>query len=152
MLKSYSLNKTGGTIMFNKIKVIVLFLLISSFSFAKISISGFLKEKINTAISKDETVQSTNEKLDIEDEEEKLEGEQLVYEDGKLKYKFYYKNGEKLPKYYEYYPDGTLKYEYYPDGTLKISNEMEVYYEEDTKISNGTYIEYDNKGKVIKTI
>ena len=90
MLKSYSLNKTGGTIMFNKIKVIMLFLLISSFSFAKISISGFLKEKINTAISKDETVQSTNEKLDIEDEEEKLEGEQLVYEDGKLKYKFYY--------------------------------------------------------------
>ena len=74
--------------MFNKSKVIMLFLLISSFSFAKISISGFLKEKINTAISKDETVQSTNEKLDIEDEEEKLEGEQLVYEDGKLKYKF----------------------------------------------------------------
>ena len=126
--------------MFNKSKVIMLFLLISSFSFAKISISGFLKEKINTVISKEETMQSTNETLIEECEEEKLEGEQLEYEDGKIKYKFYYKNGEKLPKYYEYYPD----------GTLKISNEMEIYYEEDTKISNGTYIEYDNKGKVIK--
>ena len=115
----------------NKLSIVLCFLLISSFNFAKISVKGFIKENLN-GITSGEILEEYREKT--------LNGEQLEYEDGNLKYKYYYENGERLPKYYEYYPD----------GSIKISNEMEISYEEDTKISNGTYIEYDENGKITK--
>ena len=100
---------------------------------------SLLKDKIKEKVDNVEIIQDTQYE---EYTEKKLDGKQDVFEDGVLVETNFYNKGEKLPKYYTYYSDGSIKEAY----------DVEEYYDEETGVTlkNGSYIVYDENKKVEK--